>query len=339
MLQTTQQKLHAIFSRSQLTHYGWTKLQRPLTMDLYLEWISEGQHLDMEYLQNHQKQKENPKAYSKAVSALVLAIPYLPHPWPTETTFKNPIALYARGRDYHQEIPKLLKPFLADLQEQFADDQFNLYTDSAPILERDLAYRAGLGWFGKNTCLIDQKKGSLFLLAEIVTTLNLDNESPWQPDFCGTCNKCIEACPTQALTNDRKLMPSRCISYWTIEAKALPPEYLRSSFGSWLFGCDICQTVCPWNQKHLRDRVQAMKPPSNAERIAELKWILTASRKSLARDLQETPLARAAGWKLQRNAIIVATNNNFVELVPFIEAWAGDSKLAELVAWSLTSLR
>lgn len=334
------QKLHDIIAQHGLQHYGWTSLNRPLSMDLYRQWIEENQHLDMNYLEKHLTPKEIPPPPTLARSAIVLSVSYLPHPWPTETFEHNPIALYAKGKDYHREIPRALEPLLVDLRTQFPGERFEVFTDSAPILERDLAYRAGLGWIGKNTCLIDRQKGSLFLLAEIYTTLPLRNENPWSPNFCGHCNQCVEACPTQALTDDRRLLPSRCISYWTIEAKTLPPENLRSPIGEWLFGCDICQTVCPWNQKHLKLNLDAPSSSisSREERIDELKWILESSRKTLARHFHETPLARAAGWKLQRNAIIVATQQQYHELSPLIEKFKGDHHLDELARWSLKKM-
>ena len=129
--------------------FGWTKLNRPLSMELYSSWIKDNQHLDMEYLKNHKEQKENPKKYHKAISAIALTISYNPHPWP-KRNMKNQIALYAQANDYHLEIPKLLEPILFKLRSEFPNESFEVFTDSAPVLERDLAYRAGLGWIGKN---------------------------------------------------------------------------------------------------------------------------------------------------------------------------------------------
>src|SRR5690606_18939879 len=139
-----------------------------------------------------------------------------------------------------------------DLERSFPKESFRAFTDSAPLLERDLAHHAGMGWFGKNSCLIHPRKGSFFLLGEIVTSLQLQGPSTPPPDFCGTCRRCIDACPTQAISEDRSLDAGRCISYWTIEAKKPPPDELRNSFQQWFFGCDICQDVCPENQKLLK---------------------------------------------------------------------------------------
>jgi len=317
-------------------HFGWTKLTRPLSMDLYSKWIEDDLYLDMTYLKNHQYKKEHPRELTKAQSAIVFVIPYLPHPWPEKSKISSlPIALYAQGKDYHTEVPKVITPLLDQLKLNFPEEFFEFYTDSAPVMERDLAYKAGLGWIGKNTCLIHPKFGSLFFIAEIYTSLSLQNDNPWSSDFCGTCNKCIEACPTNAISPERKLEPSKCISYWNIESKNTPPVKLRSSIGSWLFGCDICQTVCPWNQKHLKQKIESEKHIDRNAQLEELHWILTSSRKTLARYFSTTPLARVAGWKLQRNAIIVITNNRYVELATHIQPFMNDSKLSEIATWSL----
>jgi len=336
---TIKDSISLLLQQHGVTHFGWTKLSRPLSMDMYAQWIHENHQADMDYLKSHLNQKENSQLFKKAHSAIVFCIPYFPHPWPDDHKMSSTIALYAQGKDYHHEIPKKIAPIIKDLKSHFMNDEFELYTDSAPILERDLAYRAGLGWIGKNTCLIHPKRGSLFFIAEIYTTLELENENPWSPDFCGSCNKCIEACPTQALTAPRKLEPNKCISYWTIESKNVAPETLRPYFKDWLFGCDICQTVCPWNQKHLKQRVTAFEEVLREEKIKELHWILTSSRKSLFRFFANTPLARAAGWKLQRNAIVVATNQSYGELIPVIQPFIKDEKLSELANWSLSILK
>lgn len=374
--------IHRLFLSHGIHHFGWASLKRPLSIELYKDWLDKNYHQDMGYLKNHLKIKENPSSNTKAHSAIVFTIPYAPtHPWPLNSIsvfqtsiewapespgkrkstsikkngFNNSVALYAQGKDYHTELPLLLSPLLSQLKNRFPNQIFELFTDSAPILERDLAYRAGLGWIGKNTCLINSKKGSLFLIGEIYTSLELYNNNPWSSDFCGTCTQCIEACPTQALKNTsslsptkgsdledpfiRRLDPSKCISYWTIEAKSQPtphpPESLREHFGEWLFGCDICQTVCPWNRKPINELLEKKAISTTQEKIEELRWILSSTRKNLNRSLAQTPLSRASGWKIQRNAIIIATNKKYYELIPLIKKYQDDPILSELVHWSL----
>ncbi len=358
--------------------FGWTKLIRPISIDLFKNWLDEKKHLDMSYLESGFDLRKNPELIPlnkddkkingdgstelKARSALVMAIPYVPPPWEDNVKSKisyNRVALYSKGNDYHDEIPKLLEPILNELHRLFPNEVFKAFTDSAPVLERDLAYRAGLGWIGKNTCLLNRKKGSLFFIAEVYTSIEFNRANPWSADFCGSCDRCITSCPTQALSkNKRELDPQKCISYWTIESKSIPPLELRTQIGDWLFGCDICQTVCPWNQKILVNHLVESNLDSNlesnlkhdnfsqlfpmqsnlSERAEELSWILRSSRKELARFFKNSPFSRAAGWKLQRNAIIVAVNLNLKQLLPDIERFELDDKLGELVVWAKSKL-
>ena len=158
-------------------------------------------------------------------------------------------ALYAQSKDYHLSFARKLEGLKDHLEVHFANEQFLCCTDSKPVAERELAARAGLGWIGKNGCLIDRRIGSLFFIGEIYTSLAINDSMPLIPDHCGTCDRCVTACPTQALRSDRTLDARKCIAYWTIEAKSDPPVEMRSRFSDWFFGCDICQTVCPWNER------------------------------------------------------------------------------------------
>ncbi len=158
------------------------------------------------------------------------------------------VAAYAWGIDYHQIIPPRLEALSAMIDRQLGRSfSWRGYTDTGPILERDLGQQAGLGWIGKNTCLIHPRHGSYFLLSELVLEADLEPDEPVGHDFCGSCRRCIEACPTQCILPDRTLDASRCISYQTIENKGEIPEELRPQMGDWVFGCDVCQAVCPWN--------------------------------------------------------------------------------------------
>ena len=221
---------------------------------------------------------------------------------------------------------------------------FLAMTDSTPILERDLAYRAGLGWVGKNTCLIHPKKGSLFFLGEIITSLNI--ESPLTPvhDFCGTCTRCMDICPTQALISPRKMDARKCIAYLTIESRDIPPEELRKPIGDWLFGCDLCQTVCPWNQKVFKNELETQELLSLSSeeeklQVEDLRYLLTSSGKKLEKDFFGTAYSRAGSFGLKRNALIVAANRNLKELTPEIEALSTHPKLGPLAEWALTQLK
>jgi epoxyqueuosine reductase len=159
------------------------------------------------------------------------------------------VASYARGEDYHDVLPARMQELVRFIEEQVGGPVGNrYYTDTGPILERDLAQQAGIGWIGKNTCLIHPKQGSYFFLSEILLDLELEPDPPFTTDHCGTCTRCITACPTQCILPDRTLDATRCISYLTIELKDDIPVELREKVGDWAFGCDVCQMVCPWNR-------------------------------------------------------------------------------------------
>lgn len=181
-------------------------------------------------------------------SILVLATPYS-SPSSSRSRDGGEVASYAWGEDYHDVLPERMKELIQFIEDQVGwpvDNRW--YTDTGPILERDLAQRAGIGWIGKNTCLIHPKHGSYFLLSEILLDLALDPDPPFVTDHCGTCRRCIEACPTDCILPNRTIDAQRCISYLTIELKAEIPMELREKIGGWVFGCDICQLVCPWNR-------------------------------------------------------------------------------------------
>ncbi|WP_413287571.1 tRNA epoxyqueuosine(34) reductase QueG [Bdellovibrio sp. HCB337] len=329
------------------SHYGVSSLSRPLSFEVYENWIAEGLHGNMEYLSSHAPIKEKPQTkWPKAQSALVFAVPYYPHPaQPENFPLKEArVSLYAQGYDYHLWFKAKLQNICDDLKGLYPDEEFVPMTDSSPVLERDLAYRAGLGWVGKNTCVIHPKKGSLFFIGEIYSSLPLTLDVTPVHDFCGTCTRCIDICPTGAITEPRKLDARKCISYLTIESRELPPVELREKIGDWLFGCDLCQTTCPWNQKAFKNQLSTELIENKTEDQAkaleeELRWLLASSGKSLERSFQGTALSRAGGFGLKRNAIIVANNRNLASLAPEIEALLDHPKLGELAKWALTKLK
>lgn len=349
-MQTPRTVIEDALIQQGIERFGFTLLRRPLSFDFYEEWVKAGMHGDMDYLQRHIPQKADAqKLLPKAQSAIVVAFPYYPHPFPSERPEARiqhaHIALYARGQDYHNWLKQKLEDVISLLTAAFPEEVFRSFVDSGPVLERDLAYRAGLGWVGKNTCLIDRKRGSLFFIGEIYTSLILESNHSLSGDHCGTCNRCLEACPTQALVAPRKLDARKCISYLTIESKEVPPEPLRKQMQDWLFGCDICQTVCPWNLKihrELKSSDQDPLPPDldhRASLIEDLRSLLQAPDVDLKKRFVGTALARAAGFKIRRNAIIVAANNGLEELIEPIEKLTSDQKLGELAAWALLHLQ
>jgi len=316
-------------------HVGFSELTTPLSLGLYQAWLDKNYHGDMKYLRDHLEQKREPsKLLPRAKSAIVVSHPY--GGGGGELSLKAAkVAGYARDRDYHEWLKGKMEKVRGDLQNLFPDEEFLCFTDSSPVMERDLAHRAGLGWFGKNTCLIDRKKGSLFFLAEIYTSLQLAAPAVRPSDHCGTCTRCLDACPTGALEAGKTLNATRCISYWTIESRAVPPAELREKFSGWFFGCDICQTVCPWNQKAFD------LPPENYDTdamVEEFRGILTESNNSLERRFARTPLARAGGRGLKRNAMIAAANLRLTALEPQVALFVDDERLGELARWTLSQL-
>lgn len=337
-------RIRELLAEADLPHHGFARLSaRPAALALYKDWLAKDYAGEMEYLERHLPFKEEPtRLMAEAQSAIVVTFEYSPHPEPIKDfpLREAQVALYARGEDYHFWIKRRLAALIERLEVEFPGEGFTAYTDSAPVLERDLATRAGLGWIGKNTCLIHPKRGSLFLIGEIYTSLSLEAEAEQLPDFCGTCTRCIDACPTGALVAPRELDARKCISYLTIESKLAPPIELRDKTAGWFFGCDICQTVCPWNVKFHGAQVgTAAVTDENSRRarlLEEMRLILTSSNSRLLKLFHGTPLVRAGGWGLKRNAILVCHSLGLVaDLRTEIEVLGSEPRLAELVAWAL----
>lgn len=338
------------FSFDQVQSLGLT---RPISLSFYKDWLDENKHGEMSYLKKHLPIKKNlTELLPEAQSVIVVTENYYehPHPLPVIDEFKQglKIAKYAQGVDYHFWFKEKLQKACAQLQEEFPEEIFMPVTDSQPVLERDFAYQAGLGWFGKNTCLIHSDKGSYFLIGEILTSLKIqDSENKTtqasievHPDRCGNCTRCIEACPTEAL-EDKKLDASKCISYWTIESKTTPPLSLAKNFQSWFFGCDICQDVCPWNQKFIRKnkKPELQKQVSRSESLKQIIEILSSSNKALEKKFFGTPLTRPRGFGLKRNALILALNLLAFELIKDLEDLDLGPKLSAFQEQVLTELK
>ncbi|MBV6395884.1 MAG: Epoxyqueuosine reductase [Anaerolineales bacterium] len=283
--------------------------------------------------------RANPKEIlPECKSILVLAIPYnrplslsskessLTLPLRGEKN-TGQIASYAIGDDYHDVLPPRLDSLVRFIEGQVGRSIANrYYTDSGPLLERDLAQRAGLGWIGKNTCLIHPQKGSYFLLAEILLDLELEPDSPFVTDHCGTCTRCIEACPTEAILANRTLDARRCISYLTIENKGDIPEDLRPHIQDWSFGCDICQQVCPWNRFAAPEGDASFQPRGGSASL-DLIPLLTLTPESFNKQYKRSPVKRAKRRGLLRNAAVALGNTGDETALPALERAAHDSEL------------
>ena len=210
-------------------------------------WLNKGYHGEMNYMENHFDKRLNPTLLvDGAKSVISLSYNYFPKVKIDEiNNFK--ISKYAYGEDYHEVIKDILKNMVAELQEEIGEFGFRVFVDSAPVLEKAWARKSGLGWVGKNANLITKKHGSFYFLAEIICDLELEYDLA-VTDHCGSCRACIDACPTQAIVSDRIVDGSKCISYATIELKNQIPDYFNGKMDDWMFGCDVCQDVCPWNR-------------------------------------------------------------------------------------------
>ena len=249
---------------------GVTTPDPPLHYSTFELWLAQGHHGTMGYLATERSRLRRADPHEimpECKSILVLATPYSANVALSPSAalrinsasrqasgdetqgLSGNIASYAWGADYHEVLPARMEELVRFIEEQVGHSVKNRwYTDTGPILERDLAQRAGIGWIGKNTCLIHPKHGSYFLLSEILLDLPLSPDPPFVTDHCGTCTRCIEACPTDCILLDRTIDATRCISYLTIELKDEIPVEIRDKIGNWVFGCDICQMVCPWNR-------------------------------------------------------------------------------------------
>ncbi|MBV7531481.1 tRNA epoxyqueuosine(34) reductase QueG [Chitinophaga sp. sic0106] len=211
------------------------------------QWLKKGMHGSMHYMENHFDKRIDPrKLVDGAKSVITLLYNYFPSEKQRADAPK--VSKYAYGEDYHEVIRAKLKTMLARMQERIGAVQGRGFVDSAPVLERSWARRSGLGWMGKNGNIINKQSGSFFFIATLITDIELEYDGP-VADYCGTCTRCLDACPTGAIVEPGVVDGSRCISYFTIELKdQLIPEKMQGSFDNWMFGCDTCQDVCPWNR-------------------------------------------------------------------------------------------
>ena len=211
------------------------------------QWLKAGYHGEMQYMENYFDKRLDPrKLVEGAKSVIVLSYNHFPVSQQNPDTFK--IAKYAYGEDYHFVIKSKLKELLEFIQSNIGEVNGRAFVDSAPILERAWAEKSGMGWRAKNSLLLQKGKGSYYFLAELILDLNLTIDAPITTNHCGSCTRCIDACPTQAILPNNTVDGSRCISYFTIELKNEIPSQMKGQFVDWIFGCDICQDVCPWNR-------------------------------------------------------------------------------------------
>ncbi len=263
-------------------------------------WLQKGMHGKMHYMENHFDSRVNPeRLVPGAKSVITLLMNYFPAEGQLSGSPK--IAKYAFGQDYHDVIRTKLNSFLQLLKQQLGDFNGRGFVDSAPVLERAWAQKSGLGWIGKNGNLISKPSGSFFFIATLIIDLELEPDDHYAKDYCGSCTKCIDACPTEAILPGKVVNGSKCISYFTIELKdALLPDGMTGKFDDWLFGCDVCQDVCPWNRFSTSNSTTAFKPLQEILNYSKTDWEeLTEEKFKIV--FKDSPIKRTKFAGIKRN--------------------------------------
>ena len=298
---------------------GITRLGPAETAPMFEDWVSRGYAGEMTYLPRWtDKRRDTRLPFPGASCAIVVGLNY------GGTAPTGPIARYARGDDYHDVMWRKL-----DSLHDWIGASTGMpvsgksYVDTGPILERDLARCAGLGWFGKNTNLINPSIGSFFFIGALLVDLDLEPDAPFEAERCGTCTRCLDACPTDAFVSDHVLDATKCISYLTIEARGAIPEDLREKLGTLIYGCDICQDVCPWNQRFASDAQLAEFSPrpvlaSNDSRTIALE-ILRMEQAEFTEAFKRSPMKRAKLSGLKRNSAVALGNGGWSDHIPDVE--------------------
>ena len=272
------------------------------------KWLNQGMHGTMKYMENYFDLRVDP---TKLVPGAKSVITLLRNYFPSQISSGKKISKYAYGKDYHEVIKSSLKTMMLDLHEKVGQFQGRGFVDSAPVLERSWAQKSGLGWIGRNGNLITKQSGSFFFIATLIIDVELNYDDRFAKDFCGTCRKCIDSCPTEAILPDKTINGSKCISYFTIELKdEIIPEEMKGKFQNWMFGCDICQDVCPWNRFAKPHREQAFQPLPEILNFTTKEWE-ELSEEAFKKIFKHSPLSRSKYKGIQRNIRFLKTQTDF----------------------------
>jgi epoxyqueuosine reductase len=304
-------------------------------------WLSEGRHATMSWMARDPSKRSDPRRLLPGCrSVIALVMNYWPGaPAAPTAAGKARVALYARGRDYHKVLGRRLKR-IARWLEELTDLEARSFVDTGPVLERAWAERAGIGWIGKNANLLTRGLGSWLLLGEILSCAEIAADAGPHPDHCGSCTACIDACPTRAILADGVVDSNKCISYWTIEHRGAIPVEQRSDLANWIFGCDVCQEVCPWNESFAR--VVEDDPFQWRSDLGSLdpEEILAMGEATFRARFSGTALMRAKWEGMRRNACIVLGNRRRAEALPALARALEDAD--EVVrghaAWAIRSI-
>lgn len=307
------------------SHIGFTSPNPHKYRAVYQQWIKTNQHAGMDYLSRPdrlEKINDPSKILSTCKTMIVFALPYHPAK-PLLETDKNDtgqVASYAVSKDYHIIIPELLESIIRKFQIEYPNTliDYKIYTDTGPIMEKAYAQEAGIGWIGKNSCLIIPGFGSYVFLAEILINLDLPKDEPFQNDLCGNCQACLQTCPTGCINDNRTINANHCISYQTIENKSDIPTDLRDRISHWVFGCDICQLVCPWNKRFCKAPLHTHFEPINNFPWVKLNKIVPLTPQEFNKKFKDHPIKRSKRRGYYRNICIVMGNTQSESYIPFL---------------------
>lgn len=313
----------------------FTSAEPPGTAKNLEHWLAEGQHGEMAWLaRNAEKRTDPQRVLPGAKSIVCLAVAYHDPTPPSAQPGQGIVAAYAAYQDYHDVLRPRLEALTAELNAHGSGTRSLSYVDTGPILERDIAQRAGVGFVGKHTNLISRELGNWFFLAEILTTLELEPDAP-ERNRCGTCTRCLQACPTNAITAPFQLDARRCISYLTIELKGAIPEALRPLIGTRIYGCDDCLAACPWNRFARAGAM--MKPFARADlRVPQLLELLALDEAGFKRRFAGTPMLRTKRRGILRNVCVALGNLGDPAALPALDRAALDPEplIAEHACWA-----
>lgn len=263
------------------------------------KWLSENRNGKMQYMENHFDKRLNPALLVDGAKSVVsLLLNYYPEQTQRQDSFK--ISKYAYGQDYHHIIKEKLKELLHSIQENIGEVDGRVFVDSAPVLDKAWAQKSGLGWIGKNTNLISKKVGSFFFVAELILDIELEYDNPTMTDHCGSCTRCIDACPTDAIIAPYVVDGSKCISYYTIELKENIPQEVKGKFDDWVFGCDVCQDVCPWNRFSSPHSESLLNPKEEILSFSKQDWI-DITEETFGKVFQKSAVKRTKFEGFKRN--------------------------------------
>lgn len=321
---------------------GITPAVTPTGYPRLLDWLDKGHAGEMGYIERRREAYADPSFVQQETRSLIVcAWNYKSQePLPLKSG-EGRVARYAwSGGDYHDYLREKLQRLSQEVRQLLPEARTRVAVDTAPLLERDFARLAGLGWFGKNTMLINKRKGSWLLLGAVLVNQALEYDALHETDHCGTCTRCLDVCPTDAFVGPYELDARRCISYLTIELKETIPTEYRDKMDNWLFGCDLCQEVCPWNRKAPASSAPEVQPRMDLNPISASE-IFSLDRDELTKRLKSTPLLRPGRDGLLRNAAIVLGNSGDQSLVPLLAEAISNEESAVVrgtIGWALGQL-